>query len=107
MNRVRAFQRVGGLCLIAIACTTTDSSSLRLYAQQARTTRDGVFTSAQATRGAALYETRCAACHGARLEGSIGPELAGPGFLGVWGGQPDVDGIGTALATGVRLALDS
>ena len=27
-------------------------------------------------------------CHGARLEGSIGPELAGPGFLGVWSGQP-------------------
>ena len=88
MHRVRRFQRVAGLCLVVLACATTASSSLELYAQQVRTAQDGVFTAAQATRGAALYDTKCAACHGARLEGSIGPELAGPGFLAVWSGQP-------------------
>lgn len=60
----------------------------RTYAQ-GRTTQDGVFSPAQAARGAALYQEQCGACHGGKLEGSIGPELAGPGFLGVWGGgQP-------------------
>lgn len=37
---------------------------------------------------------------------SAGAAWTGSELL-VWGGQPDVDGIGTALATGVRLALDS
>jgi len=83
--------RVGVLCLLALACVSTGSSSLPLLAQQTRTAQDGVFTTGQAARGAVLYEARCAACHGARLEGSVGPELAGPGFLGVWSGQPLVD----------------
>jgi quinoprotein glucose dehydrogenase len=81
-------RRAGGVCLLLLACASTGSSPLPLLAQQTRTAQDGVFTNAQATRGAVLYETRCAACHGARLEGSVGPELAGPGFLAVWGGQP-------------------
>ena len=87
MNWGRSVKRAGGLCLLALACASTSSSSWSLLAQQARTTRDGVFANAQAARGAALYETKCSACHGARLEGSVGPELAGAGFLGVWGGQ--------------------
>lgn len=80
-------RRAGGLCLLAL-CASTGSSSLPLLAQQTRTTQEGVFTNAQATRGAVLYEAKCAACHGAQMEGSVGPELAGPGFLGMWGGQP-------------------
>ena len=88
MNWGSTMQRVDVLCLLALACVTTGSSSLPLFAQQTRTTQEGVFTNAQATRGAVLYEGKCAACHGARMEGSVGPELAGSGFLGVWGGQP-------------------
>jgi mono/diheme cytochrome c family protein len=65
----------------------------RTYAQQARTTQEGVFSPAQATRGAGLYAERCAACHGEKLEGSIGPELAGAGFLGVWGGGQPLYGL--------------
>jgi cytochrome c2 len=52
-----------------------------------------VFSPAQAARGAVLYQERCAACHGEKLEGSIGPELAGPGFLGVWGGGQPLYGL--------------
>ena len=88
MNWGSTVQRVGGLCLLALVCASTGSSSLPLLAQQTRTTQEGVFTNAQATRGAVLYEAKCAACHGARMEGSVGPELAGPGFLGIWAGQP-------------------
>lgn len=88
MNWGSTVQQVGGLCLLALVCASTTSSSLPLLAQQTRTTQEGVFTKAQATRGAVLYEAKCAACHGAQMEGSVGPELAGPGFLGMWGGQP-------------------
>jgi len=82
-----------GLCAVLIACAATGSVLSSTYAQQARTTQDGVFSPAQATRGAALYEERCAACHGEKLEGSIGPELAGAGFLGVWGGGQPLYGL--------------
>lgn len=57
-------------------------------AQAARTVRDGVFTDAQAARGAAIYATQCASCHGGSLEGSQAPPLAGAAFLGRWHQQP-------------------
>jgi quinoprotein glucose dehydrogenase len=45
----------------------------------------GVYTAAQATRGAALYKENCAACHGEDLAGSGPmPALAGPDFLANW-----------------------
>ena len=81
-------RRRPSVSLALACCYATGSSSLPLLAQQTRTTQEGVFTNAQATRGAVLYEGKCAACHGARMEGSVGPQLAGSGFLGVWGGQP-------------------
>ncbi len=59
-----------------------------LHAQVARTASDRVYTDAQAARGRALYEQKCAACHGAMLEGKSGPPLAGDTFLAVWGVQP-------------------
>jgi cytochrome c oxidase cbb3-type subunit III len=46
-----------------------------------------VVTDALATAGEAVYQTNCAACHGARLDGGIGPALAD----GEWihGGEPE------------------
>ena len=41
-----------------------------LRAQQARTAKDGVYTDAQAVRGKATFNMRCALCHGERLEGA-------------------------------------
>lgn len=49
------------------------------------------FTPAQAQRGAALYQERCASCHGEDVGGDrngVTPALFGPGFLGNWGGLP-------------------
>ena len=57
------------------------------HAQQARTVSDGVYSAEQAQRGAALYKAQCAACHGEKLEGVIGPMLAGEGFVAAWGGR--------------------
>ncbi len=59
-----------------------------LMAQAASSTRDGVYTEAQAKQGQALYTTQCAMCHGAHLEGAAqNPALAGQAFLQNWQGQ--------------------
>jgi len=60
--------------------------SMSMQAQQPRTVRDGVFTDAQATRGAAIYKDKCASCHGPTLGGSLAPPLAGEAFAANWGG---------------------
>jgi mono/diheme cytochrome c family protein len=58
------------------------------YAQQSRTSNDGIYTDAQATRGRALYQQNCASCHGDSLEGKAAPSLTGSAFLAVWGARP-------------------
>jgi mono/diheme cytochrome c family protein len=66
---------VAGLCSIQGA----------LVAQQAKTSWDGVYSEAQATRGKAVWAEACASCHGAELAGGdMGPGLAGRDFLTNW-----------------------
>jgi mono/diheme cytochrome c family protein len=57
-------------------------------AQEAtRSVWDGVYTEAQAKRGAALYSQECASCHKADLSGADEvPALTGPEFLANWSG---------------------
>ena len=57
------------------------------HAGQSRTPAQGVYAADQATRGAALYKAQCVACHGAALEGAVGPPLAGSEFLAAWAGR--------------------
>ncbi len=58
-----------------------------LHAQGASTSA-GVYTDAQATRGAGLYKDQCAACHGDDLRGNdIIPGLTGQTFTGNWQGK--------------------
>lgn len=40
----------------------------------------GVYTSAQASRGQSVYSSNCASCHGAKLQGNVGPSLKGRNF---------------------------
>ena|SRR5690348_10123994 len=48
----------------------------------------GVYSAAQAQRGAALYKDQCAACHGDDLAGSGPmPPLAGSDFVASWNGK--------------------
>ena len=42
--------------------------------------RDGIFTTAQAERGAAVFEEVCMRCHQPE-------QFTGPGFIGAWSGQ--------------------
>jgi len=58
--------------------------SLSSLAGQSRSVTDGVYSSAQAARGSRIYSTQCAECHGAGMEGTSGPPLAGDFFLSNW-----------------------
>jgi mono/diheme cytochrome c family protein len=51
-----------------------------LAATQAGAAPPALFTQAQQTAGAAVYTQSCAECHGANLEGQVGPALSGPNF---------------------------
>jgi cytochrome c len=52
-------------------------------------TAEGVFTDAQAKRGADVYASRCAQCHGDALisRDDESPSLAGIGFKTMWVGK--------------------
>ena len=52
---------------------------------QERSTGSGVYTDAQASRGATVFNSTCAVCHADDLSGNeLGPPLAGSGFLAYW-----------------------
>ncbi len=77
---------VAGLASIVIG-----SSSLAVRAEQAKTSKDGVYSDAQAKRGEELYTAQCSACHAADLSGGGAPALAGADFLGFWDKTPAAD----------------
>jgi mono/diheme cytochrome c family protein len=57
------------------------------HAAQGKSVVDGVYTEAQATRGAEAYTKDCSSCHGDGLEGDgFAPGLAGSEFLSNWNG---------------------
>ena len=58
--------------------------ALVAHAGQARTVTDRVYADTQAARGERIYQEQCVACHGATLDGAVGPPLAGSRFLATW-----------------------
>jgi S-disulfanyl-L-cysteine oxidoreductase SoxD len=86
--------RSAALCAIVIAWTfaivvrviaAADVQEGQNVGVGARTTWSGVFTSAQADRGSAVYAQSCANCHGSGLEGAdMSPALAGAAFMASW-----------------------
>ena len=55
--------------------------------ETAKTVADGVYTEAQAARGAAVYEQSCGGCHRADLGGATGPALKEQRFAGEFAGK--------------------
>jgi len=67
----------------------TMAAATLAVAAQTKTTQEGIYTDAQATRGEAIYAKSCASCHGASLEGSgQAPPLADKDFATEWDDQP-------------------
>ncbi len=61
---------------------------LASYGATASAQTPGPFTAVQAAAGNGLYQSTCAACHGADLQGTpTAPILAGSGFMVRWGGR--------------------
>jgi len=54
----------------------------------AQSITDGVYSTAQATRGRQIYQRECADCHGGGMEGGSGPPLVGDPFLASWSARP-------------------
>jgi mono/diheme cytochrome c family protein len=73
---------------MAMAAAALGASVVGLKAQaMSRNVWEGVFTADQATRGKALFDAKCAICHGAELTGAeMAPPLSGGIFLGNWAG---------------------
>src|SRR4029077_1043385 len=72
----------------AAAVTVLLVSATSIDAQAPRTVQDGVFSTAQATSRAALYEPRSSGCHGPALAGAQAPPLEGPAFRFKWRKEP-------------------
>ncbi len=52
-----------------------------------RTVWDGVYSEEQAKRGAAVFDSDCASCHGPDMNGGeMAPPLSGPAFTANWEG---------------------
>ena len=65
---------------------------------QERTVADGVYTDAQASRGAAAYEASCSGCHRPDLSGNTGPALKQQRFARIYAGK-DLKTLFTKIAT--------
>ena len=69
--RGRSVAIAASVALLAAGTAASRSFAATSAAPQA------IFSSAQATAGSKAYATNCASCHGASLEGGVGPALSG------------------------------
>src|SRR5579872_575413 len=63
-------------------------ASFLAFGQSPASVWDGIYTNDQAAKGAALYTSNCASCHGAKMQGKgQTPALEGMDFLSNWTGM--------------------
>ncbi|MGD9903272.1 MAG: c-type cytochrome [Vicinamibacterales bacterium] len=75
------------LALVALPVAWVALLTVAPRAAQEQSVNGGVYTDAQAARGAETYGKECASCHGAGLEGDgFAPALSGAEFLSNWNG---------------------
>jgi mono/diheme cytochrome c family protein len=81
----------------AIGCAAVLALSVSVFsviggARQIVSVSNGVYSEGQAERAGAVYQARCASCHGDKLQGaSAGSPLTGTDFLANWSDRPLVD----------------
>jgi alcohol dehydrogenase (cytochrome c) len=86
-NRHAALSAIIFCTIAGLALLSTTSASSQSTQGQAK-----LYTQDQANRGKALYETKCASCHGLNLEGTPATALAGEPFMAKWGqGKHTID----------------
>lgn len=81
------------LTMLSVLVVFSDRSTVSDLQAQERTVDERVYTDAQAKRGLALYDKRCASCHDG---GTMGPELWGSDFISKWRNQ-DADALYKAI----------
>lgn len=69
-----------------IAMLAASAAAVAALAASPVDTNAGIYAAAQSARGATVYATHCAACHGATLGGGAAPTLNGP-FWSSWNGR--------------------
>ena len=84
-------------CVVLAALALSSAIGLRAQEPQ-RSVLDGVYTEAQANRGAAAYDTACAGCHRPDLSGNTGPALRERRFTQQFAGK-DLKTLFTRIAT--------
>ena len=74
---------------IAVCAVLAAALGIQITLHAQASTAAGVYTEAQAMRGAALFKEQCATCHGEDLKGSgdVAPPLTGEAFLSGWQGK--------------------
>jgi mono/diheme cytochrome c family protein len=73
---------IGNISVLALALSMAANAQ-----ETGKTVADGVYTDAQAARGAAVYDTACAGCHRADLGGGSGPALRDERFARQFAGK--------------------
>ena len=75
--------------LWTLALVVTAAVSYMPLSAQGKSVNDGVYSDAQAKRGATLYGEQCASCHGETMEGvaDLFPALTGAPFVKTWTGK--------------------
>ena len=91
---------VARCCIVLLAAALSSAiagNALRAQEPQ-RSVMDGVYTDAQADRGAAAYDTACSGCHRPDLSGGTGPALREQRFAQQYAGK-DLKTLFTKIAT--------
>jgi len=80
--------KIGVFVIIGAVAMAVSYRTASLNASQdtSKTTWDGVYSAAQASKGEATYNDKCAKCHGPDGSGGDAPELVGGGFGSDWDG---------------------
>jgi mono/diheme cytochrome c family protein len=89
--------RVRAVVAVFASCAVVTSITIRAQ-EGAKTVADGVYSDAQADRGAAAYDSACGGCHRADLGGASGPALKEQRFNQTYAGK-DLKTLFTKVAT--------
>ena len=89
---LRRFALTTALSAISLGLLFGSVRTLSSNQKQSSQPQGAIYTDAQAARGQTVYDKKCAACHGLRLEGGSASALSGGKFADKWGrGDKSVD----------------